>query len=277
MYKVRGQDGREYGPVPAEIIRQWMAEGRLNAQSLMQAEGTDDWKPLGEFAEFQAGTPPGPLPVSGQAGPSPATVPGARPQQTLAITSLVLGILSLTCLGLLAGIPAIITGHIARGRARRQPELHGGPGLALAGTIMGYASIALTAVLLLGMLLPAVTKAKGRAQTINCVNNLKQIALAARIYSNDHKDTLPLDFEAMSKELVSPRILVCPADSTHKAAATWSQFSKDANVTYEFLLPGAKDTDAVNKVVFRCPIHNNVAMGDGSVQMAGTGRGRRPR
>ena len=42
-----------------------------------------------------------------------------------------------------------------------------------------------------GMLLPALAKAKSRAQTINSVSNLKQLGLAARMYANDNKDKYP--------------------------------------------------------------------------------------
>ena len=49
-------------------------------------------------------------------------------------------------------------------------------------------------------------------------------------------------------------------------------FSESANVTYEYLLPGAKEQDVATQVVFRCPIHNNVGLGDGSVQQLPGGR-----
>jgi hypothetical protein len=42
-----------------------------------------------------------------------------------------------------------------------------------------------------GLLLPALAKAKSRAQTINSVSNLKQLGLAARMYANDNKDKFP--------------------------------------------------------------------------------------
>jgi len=41
------------------------------------------------------------------------------------------------------------------------------------------------------MVLPAIAKAKSRAQAINAVNEVKQLGLAARMYSNDHKDKFP--------------------------------------------------------------------------------------
>jgi hypothetical protein len=52
MYKLIGGDQKQYGPVSSDEVRAWIAEGRLNAQSLAWAEGEPDWKPLGSFPEF---------------------------------------------------------------------------------------------------------------------------------------------------------------------------------------------------------------------------------
>lgn len=65
MYKIIGADQKEYGPISAEQIRQWISEGRVNAQTQACAEGSQDWKPLGMFPEF------------GYAGPGPESMPGA--------------------------------------------------------------------------------------------------------------------------------------------------------------------------------------------------------
>src|SRR5437016_4305469 len=54
MYKIHGADGKEYGPVSADVVRQWIAQGRANAQTTALAEGTAVWKPLNEFPEFAA-------------------------------------------------------------------------------------------------------------------------------------------------------------------------------------------------------------------------------
>jgi TM2 domain-containing membrane protein YozV len=61
MYKIIGADGREYGPVSPQQVRQWMTEGRLNAQTLAQAEGNPDWKPLVNFPELAPGAAPQPV------------------------------------------------------------------------------------------------------------------------------------------------------------------------------------------------------------------------
>jgi TM2 domain-containing membrane protein YozV len=52
MYKIVGVNGQQYGPVSAEEIRRWIAENRVNAQTLVQTEGVLEWKPLGSVSEF---------------------------------------------------------------------------------------------------------------------------------------------------------------------------------------------------------------------------------
>src|SRR5436305_5342305 len=52
MYKIVGGDQKEYGPVTADELRRWIAEGRLNGQSLVRAEGQTDWLPLMSYPEF---------------------------------------------------------------------------------------------------------------------------------------------------------------------------------------------------------------------------------
>ena len=47
----------EYGPASAEQIRMWMSEGRVNAETKLQAEGTAKWRPLAEVPEFAAASP----------------------------------------------------------------------------------------------------------------------------------------------------------------------------------------------------------------------------
>lgn len=73
MYKIIGADGKEYGPISAEVMRQWIAEGRVNAETRVQAEGATEWQPLSALPEFMppspaAGAPPAlsALPAVGQ-------------------------------------------------------------------------------------------------------------------------------------------------------------------------------------------------------------------
>jgi hypothetical protein len=52
MYKIIGADLKEYGPVSADEIRQWMAEGRANGQTMLQMAGSTEWRPLSTYPEF---------------------------------------------------------------------------------------------------------------------------------------------------------------------------------------------------------------------------------
>ncbi len=54
MYKILGDGGQVFGPADAELVRQWIAQGRLNAQSQIQIEGETGWRALGTVPEFSA-------------------------------------------------------------------------------------------------------------------------------------------------------------------------------------------------------------------------------
>lgn len=66
-----------------------------------------------------------------------------KPTTPLAIWSLILGITSLVFCCLPSAIPAIICGHLACSKIKRSSDAITGRGMALAGLIMGYISVAL--------------------------------------------------------------------------------------------------------------------------------------
>jgi hypothetical protein len=65
------------------------------------------------------------------------------PSSTLAIVSLISGILGFTFVPLIGGIVALITGYMARGETRAVPPRFSGDGMATAGIIMGWIQIGL--------------------------------------------------------------------------------------------------------------------------------------
>ena len=103
MYRIIGIDGQQYGPIPADQIRRWAAENRVNAQTLGQSEGTQDWKPLVTFAEFAGDF---------KAPPAMSSAPpvGAHPRAGSKIAAGIFGIL----LGSL-GIHKFILGYTGAG------------------------------------------------------------------------------------------------------------------------------------------------------------------
>jgi len=69
-----------------------------------------------------------------------------RQTSTLAVVSLVSGILGWIVLPWIGSLVAIVTGHLARGEIRRSPGALDGDGMAIAGLVLGYAMFALTIV-----------------------------------------------------------------------------------------------------------------------------------
>ena len=83
MYKIIGADKKEYGPVTSDQIRQWIAEGRVNANTQARAEGAAEWLPLSAFAEFAN--------ALGISSTPPPFSTGAQPMATAAPIEEVLG------------------------------------------------------------------------------------------------------------------------------------------------------------------------------------------
>ena len=138
MYKIIGADGREYGPVSAEHLRQWLSEGRVNARTRVWVEGAAVWRPLTEFAEFAQLLAGGPVAVP-RFAPSPRTNP-------LATTGMILGIFSLTlgccCYGVPFNILGLVFSLVALSQIQRDPLRQQGRGQAIAGLVLSLLSLA---------------------------------------------------------------------------------------------------------------------------------------
>jgi Domain of unknown function (DUF4190)/GYF domain 2 len=225
MYRVLGADSKEYGPVNGEVLRQWITEGRANAQTRVKPEGAGDWQTLALVPEFEALFAP----------PAGAVLPlFAAPAETktsgLAITSLVLGILGICGITALVGL---IMGIIALVKINRSGGRLSGQGLAIAGICVSAFMLLVSIPFMAGLTLPALARAKQRAQvfsqstpqqrmqTIQCVNNMKQLGLAVRIYAADHNDQLPSAAtwcDAIQSNVGSPKVFQCPSEPGRRCA-----------------------------------------------------------
>ncbi len=108
MYKMIGADGQQYGPVNAEQIRQWLAENRVRGETLIQLEGTQEWKPLRSFPELMPAQSSAP-PVFGS--PTPSQTPAQMAAR--ASSKLPAGICGILLGGL--GIHKFILGYTGAG------------------------------------------------------------------------------------------------------------------------------------------------------------------
>jgi prepilin-type processing-associated H-X9-DG protein len=202
----------------------------------------------------------------------------------LAIASLVLGILGFFTCGI-GAIVGLILGIMAMSQVKKSNGLIGGYGIALAGTIIS-AVFLLMIPLDLAMLLPALSKAKQRAQTINCVNNMKQLALAARIYSGDHGDHFPPAAtwcDAIKPNVGSERVFQCPAGDPNQRCHYGYNARLDGvdektinpDTVLFFEIAGGWNVNGGPELMLRKSRHGRtyvVAFADGSVQQMSADR-----
>lgn len=117
----------------AEVLKTGFAAGRLTKDEYDEhLHWVYTARTHGDLAQVTSQ-----LPGGGMALFMPSA-PVVRGTNSLAVAALVCGVAEFFTLGLTA-IPAVILGHMARGRIRRSGEQ--GSGLALAGLILGYAAI----------------------------------------------------------------------------------------------------------------------------------------
>ncbi|HVM47463.1 MAG TPA: DUF4190 domain-containing protein [Candidatus Acidoferrum sp.] len=151
MYRIIGADGRQYGPVAANDVLLWIAEGRVAAQTLALAEGAPQWKPLAQFVEFapalagRGAAPPAAFPVLLAPVPS---------NNAMAVTALIMGILAIIpgmccCHGLPFNLLGIIFALVALSQIRRDPMAQQGRGMAVAGLVLCLLSVLMSIIFVL--------------------------------------------------------------------------------------------------------------------------------
>ena len=194
MYKIIGADKKEYGPVTADQIRQWIAEGRVSGQTMVQAEGSADWKALASFPEFVSLLTAQPPPAPGAVPPGllqPAPAPAASSQvQGPAIALIIVAVLNflmalISLIMNLAGAGMGKFGPIGNPEIERLLEMTSG----IAGVISNLVTLAIAALILVGALKMKNVQNYGLAMTatilamLPCISPCCVIGLPIGIWS----------------------------------------------------------------------------------------------
>jgi hypothetical protein len=157
MYKIIGGDGNEYGPVSAEQLKAWIADGRASAQTRVQAEGQTEWKALAEYPELALllGTAetPGAPPAFPAAAPhvsAPDALQQVQGPATGLIVTAALGFLAAIA-GLLMNIFGVTMGAAGMQGSEEMPQwvnmMSGGLGIVQSILAMGMSVLILLGAL----------------------------------------------------------------------------------------------------------------------------------
>jgi type IV pilus assembly protein PilA len=124
-------------------------------------------------------------PAQAQYPPQAQPYPGQFQPQTdgKATASLILGILSILCFGLLTGLPAIILGHISRGNIEQSRGRLTGAGMALTGLILGYVSIVFTILVIAAIAIPNLLRSRMGANESAAASTVRSISVSQVTYS----------------------------------------------------------------------------------------------
>lgn len=123
MYRVVGVDNREYGPIPAETVREWIQQRRANSETIARLEDGGAWKPLRTFEEFRdaLGLPEASV---GGAPPEFSTFNAGPKSNGLATAGLFFSCLGGCCCPIVGPLLAILLSAMAWAQIRGKPGLY---------------------------------------------------------------------------------------------------------------------------------------------------------
>jgi type IV pilus assembly protein PilA len=129
--------------------------------------------------------PPGAYNVTPTQAQSYYTPPST---DSFATASLIFGILGLTCFWGIAAIPAVILGHMSRSSIRKSMGHLGGKSMATAGVIMGYVSIAATALFAVAVIVPNLHRTREQEHEHAAQSAMRTLNTSQVVYSTRYPD-----------------------------------------------------------------------------------------
>lgn len=157
MYFV-GRSGQQTGPFSVEQLTAMAASGELQPTDLVWKEGMAGWEPASTLPGVFPGSPAAatapaenPVPLAQATVLPPVGAAGPKPNG-MALTGMILGIVSLVfvccCYGVPFNIAGIVFSVIGMNQIKADPSNHAGMGMAKAGLICSIASIVIGVILL---------------------------------------------------------------------------------------------------------------------------------
>jgi hypothetical protein len=140
---------------------------------------------------------------SGSSAGDTTITPSSRLDGKAAL-SFLLGLLAIVPLGIFAGIPAVILGHLSRRSVGKSQGRLKGRGLATAGLSMGYVSLALVPVVIfVWMAIPRVFRGQIATNEASALSTLRSINYAATTYHVEH-NTYPATLQELGAASLFP-------------------------------------------------------------------------
>ena len=161
MYKIIGADQKEYGPVTADQLRQWLAEGRVNPQTQVLPEGATEWTTLGALPEFAT--------ASSAAPPAMPSFPAPASAAAALVAGPAIGLIVTAILGALVQMVSLIRLLLVHNSMPVNSQMPGQAWVAMLsgpiGVVMSIIAILMSVVILLGALKMKKLESYGLAMT----------------------------------------------------------------------------------------------------------------
>jgi len=145
MYYIVGSDNQTHGPINADTLNQWIAQGRANGQTMTRLDDSQEWKPLATFSEFAPALAHAPSSSSAasQSDSTGGVIPYKNVPALVGYYMSVFGLASilLPAIGVLWSIPTVVLGVKGLKKVKANPQLRGTAHAWVAIVLGGFTTI----------------------------------------------------------------------------------------------------------------------------------------